>query len=68
MWAHRHLKNILQLKFRKNIDLELVLAETLKTAVSTEPWNSVAEFINKFPLQRLGGTCHTNMVFWKSGL
>jgi hypothetical protein len=63
MWAHRCLKIILQLKFRKNIDLERVVAETLKTAVNTGPWNSVEEIINEFPLQRLGGTCHTNMVF-----
>jgi len=41
IWAERYLKNIVQLKFRNNLEFTRVATETLKVSVSTKYGRSV---------------------------
>jgi hypothetical protein len=53
----RYLKNALQLKFKNSVELTHVLVDTSKIIVSVKYCSSFGEFISKFPLLKLGGTC-----------
>jgi hypothetical protein len=46
MWAGRYLTRTLQPKFRSNVQLARVLAETLKISANTKQCSSVGELIS----------------------
>jgi hypothetical protein len=50
-------KITLQLRFRNNVELAQVLAETFKISVNIKYCSTVGELISEFPLPKLGGTC-----------
>jgi hypothetical protein len=65
MWGDQYFKNTLQLKFRNNVKLTHVLAETLKISVNNKHCSSVGGLISKFPIPKLGDTCRIiNNICW----